>query len=277
MAGNIHPGSIIHPTAIVGAGAQIADGVEIGPYAIIDDDVIIGRDSKIHHHTFIATGARIGERCIVHHAAVISNVPQDLKFKGTEKTYVELGDDTVVREFATIHRGTIHTTDSNAGTRDGVTRIGPRCLVMAYAHIAHDCEIGEEVILSNGVQLAGHVTVEKWVILGGGALVHQFSLIGMLSMVGGAAEVRKDVPPYALVGGGDARFSGINRIGLARRGRSPQTIQAIKSAYHTLYQSGLNITEAVQKIKQDASYDLEEVKHILDFIALSKRGINGAA
>ncbi|HWF45159.1 MAG TPA: acyl-ACP--UDP-N-acetylglucosamine O-acyltransferase [Candidatus Kapabacteria bacterium] len=267
----------IHPTAIVDPLAELADGVEIGPYAIIEGDVVIGADSKIHHHSFIGTGARIGERCQVHHAAVVSNVPQDLKFKGTEKTYVELGDDCTVREFATIHRATIHDADTNAGTKDGVTRVGAGSLIMAYAHVAHDCFVGEGVILSNLVQLAGHVSVEKWVTVGGGCLVHQFGLIGALSMVGGGAEVRKDVPPFSLVGGGDAKFSGINRIGLQRRGIRPDTIRAIKSAYFTLYNSGLNVSDAVQAITESADYPLPEIQEILDFIARSKRGIIGAA
>ncbi len=267
----------IHPTAIVDPKAELADDVEIGPYAIVEGDVQIGRGSKIHHHAFVGTGARIGERCVIHHAAVVSNVPQDLKFKGTEKTYVEIGDDTVIREFATVHRGTIHTSDTNAGTMDGVTRVGAGCLIMAYSHVAHDCLIGEGVILSNATQLAGHVTIGKWTNLGGGCLVHQFCLIGMLCMVGGGAEVRKDVPPYSLVGSGDAKFSGINRIGLQRRGKSPETIQTIKSAYFTLYNSGKNVSDAVKAISNGPDAQLPEIQEILNFISLSKRGIIGAA
>ena len=268
---------LIHPTAIVDPKAELAEDVEIGPYAIVEGDVWIGQGSKIHHHAFIGTGARIGERCQVHHAAVVSNVPQDLKFKGTEKTYVELGNDCTVREFATIHRATIHDADTNAGTKDGVTRVGASSLIMAYAHVAHDCFIGEGVILSNAVQLAGHVTVEKWVTVGGGCLVHQFCMIGSLSMVGGGAQVRKDIPPFSLVGGGDAKFSGINRIGLHRRGKDRDTIQAIKSAYVMIYNSGLNVSASVEAIAKSTGFALPEVQQILEFIALSKRGIIGAA
>ena len=267
----------IHPTAIVDPRAELADEVEIGPYAIVEGDVHIGRGSHIHHHAFVGTGARIGERCQVHHAAVVSNVPQDLKFKGTEKTYVELGNDTTIREFATVHRGTLHDADTNAGTKDGVTRVGSGCLIMAYAHVAHDCAIGEGVIMSNATQLAGHVSIDKWVTIGGGGLVHQFCLVGMLSMVGGGAEVRKDVPPYSLVGGGDAKFSGINRIGLQRRGVSADTIQAIKSVYFTLYNSGQNVSDAVKAISSTPDASLPEVAEILRFISRSKRGIIGAA
>ncbi len=267
----------IHPTAIVDPRAELADGVDIGPYAIVEGDVYIGRDSHVHHHAFIGTGARIGERCQIHHAAVVSNVPQDLKFKGTEKTYVELGNDSVIREFATLHRGTIHDYDTNAGTMDGVTRIGPTCLIMAYSHVAHDCFIGESVILSNATQLAGHVTIDKWTTVGGGCLVHQFSMIGMLCMVGGGAEVRKDVPPFALVGGGEAKYSGINRIGLQRRGVSGSTIQVIKSVYFTLYNSGMNVSDAVKAIANGPDASLPEIQEILKFISLAKRGIIGPA
>ncbi|MDP4200459.1 MAG: acyl-ACP--UDP-N-acetylglucosamine O-acyltransferase [Bacteroidota bacterium] len=267
----------IHPTAIVDFKAKLADDVEIGAYAIVEGDVEIGRGTRIHHHVFLGNGARIGERCQIHHAAVVSNVPQDLKFMGTEKTYVELGDDSVVREFATIHRATIHQADTNAGTLDGVTRIGRGTLIMAYAHVAHDCKVGEGVILSNATQLAGHVTVEDLATIGGGGLVHQFCMIGTLSMIGGGAEVRKDVPPFSLIGGGGARFSGINRIGLARRGKSRETIQAIKSSYFTLYHSGLNVTAAVRSIEQSPESAIPEVQQILRFISLSKRGIIGAA
>ncbi len=267
----------IHPTAIVDPRAELAEDVEIGPYAIVEGDVHIGRGTHVHHHAFVGNGARIGERCQIHHAAVVSNVPQDLKFKGTEKTYVELGNDCVVREFATIHRGTIHESDTNAGTKDGITRVGAGCLIMAYSHVAHDCFIGDGVILSNATQLAGHVTIDKWTTVGGGCLVHQFCMIGMLCMIGGGAEVRKDVPPFSLVGGGDAKFSGINRIGLQRRGKDAETLQAIKSVYFTIYNSGLNVSDAIRAIANGPDASLPEVVEILSFISLAKRGIIGAA
>jgi UDP-N-acetylglucosamine acyltransferase len=267
----------IHPTAIVDPKAELADGVVIGPYAIVEADVVIESDTHIHHHAFIAKGARIGKRCQVHHAAVIANVPQDLKFKGTEATYAFVGDDTTVREFATIHRATIHKSDTNAGTHDGTTRVGAGCLIMAYSHVAHDCAIGDGVILSNAVQMAGHVTIERGATIGGGTLIHQFCLVGEYTMVGGGALVRKDVPPYSLTGGGDACFSGINRIGLQRRGKSPETIEAIKSAFGTLYHSGRNVSDAVAEIKRSAYAAIPEVEHLLDFISQSKRGIIPAA
>jgi UDP-N-acetylglucosamine acyltransferase len=267
----------IHPTAIIDSKAELAEDVEIGPYAIVEGDVQIGRGTKIHHHAFVGDGARIGERCQVHHAAVVSNVPQDLKFLGTERTFVELGDDCTVREFATIHRGTLHVSDTNAGTHDGVTRVGNGCLIMAYSHVAHDCLLGEGVILSNTTQLAGHVTVEKWTTAGGGCLIHQFCMVGALCMIGGGAEVRKDVPPFSLIGGGDAKFSGINRIGLQRRGKDAKTIQILKETYFTLYNTGLNVSAAVKEIANGPDASLPEIQQILKFISLSKRGIVGVA
>jgi len=265
----------IHPTAIVDAKAELAAGVTIGPYAIVEAGVTIDEGSTIHHHAFLAKGARIGKRCIVHHAAVVANVPQDLKFKGTEETFVEVGDDCTIREFATLHRGTVHTSDTNAGTHDGVTKIGRNCLVMAYAHVAHDCLIGDEVILSNSVQIAGHVTIEDFAIIGGGCLIHQFSLIGTLSMVGGGSQVRKDIPPFSLIGGDTSRFSGINRVGLQRRGKSADTIAAIKAAYGTIYASGLNFSDALRRLERDGKAALPEVGHIVEFVRSSKRGIVG--
>ncbi len=265
----------IHPTAIIDPRAVLADDVEIGPYVIIEDDVEIDEGCVIQHHAFIGHGARLGKRCKVHHAAVVSNVPQDLKFKGSEKTYVIVGDDTTIREFATLHRATEHNFETNAGTLDGTTRIGKSCLVMAYAHVAHDCLIGDEVILSNMVQMAGHVSIESFAIIGGGCLIHQFSLIGTMAMVGGGSQIRKDIPPFALIGGETLRFSGINKIGLQRRGKSPETIAAIKSAYATIYTSGLNFSDGIKQLIAEGLASIPEVNQIIEFIQGSKRGIVG--
>jgi len=265
----------IHSTAIIDPHAKLANDVVVGPYVIIEGDVEIDEGCVIHHHAFIGNGARLGKRCTVHHAAVVSNVPQDLKFKGTEKTYVIVGDDCTIREFATLHRATEHAFDTNAGTHDSSTRIGRSCLVMAYAHVAHDCLIGDEVILSNMVQMAGHVTIEPHAIIGGGCLIHQFSLIGTMSMVGGGSQIRKDIPPFALIGGETLRFSGINKIGLQRHGKSPETIAAIKAAYATIYSSGLNFGDGIKKLSNEPTASIPEVQHIIEFIRSSKRGIVG--
>jgi UDP-N-acetylglucosamine acyltransferase len=263
----------IHPTAIIDPKAQFGLDVQIGPYAVIEGNVIIGDHSHIHHHTFIADGARIGANCVIHHSAVIANTPQDLKFKGTEKTYAEIGDGTTVREFATIHRATEHAGTYVAGTHDGVTRVGKNCLVMAYAHVAHDCLVGDSVILSNAAQLGGHVTVESFAIIGGLTGLHQFSLIGGYSMVGGGLMIVKDIPPYSLIGDQPARFGGINHIGLSRRGFSPEKIEAIRKAYKLIYFSGMNVADGITEIKADTELNIPEVQRIIDFINKSDRGI----
>jgi UDP-N-acetylglucosamine acyltransferase len=266
-------GVTIHPTAIVDPKAELADGVEIGPFAIIEADVTIGEGTRIAQHAYIASGARLGKQCVVHHSAVVGNVPQDLKFAGTETTYVEIADETTIREFATIHRATIHSYKGNAGTQDGVTRIGSRCLIMAYAHVAHDCVIGDNVILSNGVQVAGHCTVESFVTVGGLTGLHQFSMIGAYSMVGAVLLVSKDIPPYALIGSEPARFIGINRIGLERRGFTAETIRKIRDAYKLIYFSGLNFSDAMVRIESDESLNVAENARIIEFIRRSDRGI----
>jgi UDP-N-acetylglucosamine acyltransferase len=265
----------IHPTAIIDPKAELAADVTVGPYAIIEGNVTIDSGTSIRHHAFIANGARIGKDCHMHHSAVIANIPQDLKFKGTEKTFVEIGDGTTVREFATIHRATEHHGKYAAGTHDGVTRVGKNCLIMAYAHVAHDCLLGDHVIFSNSVQIAGHVTVESHVNIGGLVGIHQFSLIGAYSMIGGGVMLVKDAPPYSLVSDRPARFVGVNKIGLERRGFSPETIDAIKNAYRDIYHSGMNVTEALAKIESSDDFRMPEIKHIVEFIRRSDRGIIG--
>ena len=265
----------IHPTAIVDPKAELADGVHVGPYSIIEGNVVIGEATHIHHHAYVADGARIGRNCVVHHSAVVSNTPQDLKFKGTEKTYCHIGDNTTIREFATLHRATIHEAKTHAGTHDGITRIGSDCLIMAYSHVAHDCNIGDHVILANAAQMGGHTTIESFVTIGGLAAIHQFSQIGAYSMVGARQLIIKDVPPYSLVGGDTTRFVGINKIGLERRGFSTATIASIRSAYKLIFDSGLNVSDALAKIETDPAYAIAEVQRIVTFIQNSDRGILG--
>jgi UDP-N-acetylglucosamine acyltransferase len=245
----------IHPTAIVDPKASIADGVSVGPFSIIEADTIIGEGTRIMQNAYIASGARIGKECVIHHSAVISNVPQDLKFKESEKTYVEVGDRTTIREFATLHRATIHTSKGNSGTKDGVTRVGSDCLIMAYAHIAHDCLIGDKVIIANAVQMGGHTTIDYHATIGGGQLLI------------------KDVPPYALVGGQPSSFSGVNRVGLMRRGFSDAAIIMIRKAYTLLYNSGLNFSDAIREIQSTPDMDTPEVNEIIRFYQNSDRGV----
>lgn len=252
----------IDPRAVVSPKAQIGEGVAVGPFTLIEDDVVIGDGCKVGASAYIANGARIGRNCVIHHGAVVSNVPQDLKYAG-EETTLEIGDRTVVREFATLHKGTAET---------GKTVIGSDCLLMANAHVAHDCRVGDHCIFANLVALGGHVTVGDWVIIGGATPVHQFSHIGPHAMIGGAFRVTKDVPPYVLAGREPLRYEGINIIGLRRRGFSNEQITAIENAYRILYSSGLMYSDAVRKIESDFPPS-DEIKTIVSFLKNSPRGI----
>ncbi len=252
----LSPYAVIHPEAIIGSGCTI------DPFAVIEDNVIIGEGTHIQAHVHLRRGARIGKNCTIFTGASIGAVPQDLKFSG-EATTAIVGDRTVVREYATIHRGT---------TARYQTIVGSDCLIMAYCHVAHDCIIGDRVILANGVQLGGHVQIEDWVTIGGLSGVHQFSHVGKHSMIGAGVLVRKDVPPYILAGNQPLGFSGINSIGLRRREFSEQQIDAITQLYKLIYYSGLNIGDALRKA-QETSHDSEEAKEIIGFIESSRRGI----
>lgn len=250
--------------AIVSPSVQLGEGVRIGPFTIVEDDVIIGDGATIAANALIGTGARIGKQCRIHHGAVVSHEPQDLKYSG-EKSTCEVGDRTVVREYATLHRGT---------GEGGKTAIGSDCLLMGYVHIAHDCVVGNKVILANAVMIAGHSVIEDHVIIGGITPVHQFVRIGQHSMIGGGLRVPKDVPPYILGGQEPLIFNGLNSVGLRRRGFSQETIAALDAAYTILYNSKLNVTQAVQRIKEDERLaSVPEVQNVLTFIAGSTRGI----
>ncbi len=252
----------IHSTAIVSTKAQIAENVTIGPFTIIEDNVVIGEGTVIGSSVLCADGARIGKNCTVHKGAVVATPPQDLKYKN-EPTTCEIGDNTTVREFCTLNRGT---------TEHWKTVIGSNCLLMAYAHVAHDCAIGNNVIIANSVQMGGHVTIQDWAIVGGLAAVHQFSTIGAHAMIQGQKGVAKDVPPYVRAGREPMIFEGINSVGLRRRGFSNDTIAAITQAYHVIYGSGLNVTQAVEQLEKEPEI-IPEVRAIIDFIRASKRGI----
>lgn len=253
---------MIHPSAVIAPDARLAAGVEIGPYSVIADDVEIGPKTKIGSSCFIDNGARIGAEVKIFHGAVVSGAPQDLKYAG-EKTYFYVGDKTVIREFATLHRGTSAT---------GKSTVGKNCLIMAYAHVAHDCRVGDSVIMANSVQLGGHVEIGDWAIIGGATVVHQFSKIGAHAMVGGGFRVTQDVVPYALVAGYPLKILGLNKVGLERRGFSPEAVAALEKAFRYLFRGKLNTTQAVEKVK--AEFDsLPEVKNLLDFIAAAERGM----
>jgi UDP-N-acetylglucosamine acyltransferase len=254
--------SSIHPTAIIADGATIGQNVTIDPYAVIDADVIIGDDCHIHTSVRLYNGARLG-RCVqVFPSATIAAVPQDLKFGGEYST-VSVGDHTMIREFVTLHRGT---------GEGGKTTVGKNCLIMAYSHVAHDCVVGDHVILANSVQLAGHVTIEDWAILGGILPVHQFVRIGRHAMVGGGFRVPKDIPPYVLSGGYPMRYHGINAIGLRRRGFSSEDLNLIRQAYKHIFRSTMNVSQATEYVAKHMG-DSEVVRTILEFIRASERGI----
>jgi UDP-N-acetylglucosamine acyltransferase len=254
--------TLIHPTALIDSHAQIGTDVAIGPFTIVEGDVTIDSGTQIGPHAYIADGARIGKNCKIHNGTVVATLPQDLKFGG-EKTLFEIGDETVIREFCTLNRGTL---------AHGKSSIGNHCLLMAYTHVAHDCTVGDRVIMANGVQLGGHVTIEDWAIIGGMTPIHQFCKVGQHCMIGGGFRAIQDVPPYILASEEPLRFCGLNSVGLKRRGFSEETVMKLKKAYRLLYRSGLNVTQAVVQIKEQVE-PIPEVQNVLRFIEASDRGI----
>lgn len=253
---------LIHPQAIVHPNAKIGDHVRIDAFAVIEENVEIGDYTHIHSGAMIRYGARIGMHCQIHPYAVISGIPQDLKFAG-EDTIAIVGDYTVVRECCTINRGT-----SSAG----LTKVGKHCLLMAYAHIAHDCILGDNIIIGNASQIAGEVHIDDFAIVSGGTLVHQFVRISKHVMIQGGSRINKDIPPYTLIGREPAMYCGINIVGLRRRGFTNDQVFLINDVYRTLYNRGLNNSDAIEAIEKEYN-SCEERDLILNFIKDSKRGI----
>ena len=256
---------MIHPSAIIDETARLAADVEIGPYAIIGRQVSIGKGSRIGAHAVIGDWTEIGENNQIFHQTSVGAPPQDLKYHG-EETWTRLGDNNVVREFATIHRGTV--------TGHAETVIGSNNLFMAYSHVAHDCRIGNNVVMANVATLAGHVTIEDHVILGGLVAVHQFCTIGAHAMLGGGTLVGLDIPPYMIATSGkrDAKLRGLNLIGLKRRGFSDEAITNLKKAYKTLFFANLKQADAIARIRREIP-GCSEVDYLLAFIERSERGI----
>ncbi|MBW8325557.1 MAG: acyl-ACP--UDP-N-acetylglucosamine O-acyltransferase [Prolixibacteraceae bacterium] len=250
------------PLAYVHPEAKVADNVVIEPFVSIDKDVIIGEGTRIGSSVTIMPGVRIGKNCRIFPGAVIGAEPQDLKFKGEYST-VEIGDNTTIREYVTINRGT---------SAKGKTVVGSNCLLMAYVHVAHDCVVGNNVILVNSTQLAGEVVIDDFAILGGMSAVHQFVHVGPHVMISGGSLVRKDVPPYIKAGREPLSYVGINSIGLRRRNFTNEKIREVQEIYRYIYQKGLNISQAAEIIEAEmpASTERDEV---LLFIKDSKRGI----
>ena len=242
--------------------AIIGKSVKIEPFSFIDENVIIGNNCWIGNNVTIYSGARIGNNVKIFPGAVISAIPQDMKFDG-EETVVEIGDNTIIRECATINKGTI---DTNK------TIIENDCLIMAYVHIAHDCIVKNNSILVNAVQIGGHSIIDEHAIIGGGSVIHQFTKIGKYSMTAGGSVIRKDVPPYCKAGKNPLKYMGINSIGLKRKGFSKDVIDNIQEIYRILYFDGLNNSEASSKISNDI-IDSNEKIEILDFISKSDRGL----
>ena len=253
----------IHPTAVVAPDVELAEGVEIGPYAVVGPYVHIGENTVIGSHVVIEGHTDIGARCRIFQFASIGVQPQDLKFRG-EPTRVVIGNDNTIREFVTIHRATV--------SDIGVTIMGDHNLIMAYSHIAHDCKLGNHVIMVNAANLAGHIHVEDYAIIGGLTGVHQFTRIGAHCIIGGASAISKDVAPYLLVSGNRAKPHGLNLIGLKRRGFKEGTIRALKDAYRLIFRSSLLLRTAIEKVRNEVE-DCPEVRHFVEFIEQSKRGI----
>lgn len=246
----IHPAANIHPSVV------------IDPFVTIDQNVEIGEGTHIGSNVTIMEGARIGKHCTIFPGAVISGIPQDLKFRG-EETTAEIGDYTTIRECVTVNRGT---------SAKGKTVIGSKCLIMAYSHVAHDCVVGNNVIISNASQLAGEVQVDDFAVIGGGTLIHQFTHLGSHVMIQGGSRINKDIPPYVKAGRAPIAYTGINSIGLRRRNFTNDQIRDIQEIYRYLYLSRLNVSDAVDRIEAELPATKER-DEIIEFIRNSKRGI----
>jgi UDP-N-acetylglucosamine acyltransferase len=254
---------MIHPTAIVHPGAKLAAGVSVGPYSIIGEHVVIGEGTTVGPHVLIEGRTRIGAQNRIFAFSALGGAPQDKKYAG-EATALEIGDRNTIREYCTFNRGTVQDA--------GVTRIGNDNWIMAYVHVAHDCQVGNHTIFANAASIAGHVHVGDYAVLGGFTGVHQFVLIGAHSMTAGATLLLQDLPPYVMAAGNDAKPFGINAEGLKRRGFSENQISEIRRAYKTLYRSGLGLEEARLAIAEQAE-KAPELKLLVDFLGRSRRGI----
>jgi len=255
---------MIHPAAVVDPKAEIAEGVEIGPYTVIRRDVMIGQGTRIGPHVVIGEGTQLGKNCEIYQFASIGEPPQALAYKG-EKTYLLIGDHNIVRECVTLNRGTVQ--------GGGKTAIGHHNLFMAYSHVGHDCTIGNQVILANSAALAGHIILEDHAIIGGLSAVHQFCRVGTHAFVSGMTGVAQDIPPYMLASGNRARLFGLNTVGLKRFKFPETTIRALKKAYRIIFRSSLTLEKATKSLEGDEIARLPEIQHLLQFIRQTKRGI----
>lgn len=254
---------MIHPTAVIHSKAQIGSGCEIGPYCVIGEHVALGEKCKLHSHVVIDGHTKLGRRNEIFPFASIGLKTQDLKWKGGV-TRTEIGDGNTFREYVTIH----------SATADGeVTRVGSHNHILAYCHIAHNCTLGDKIIMSNVATLAGHVTVEDFAVIGGLAAIHQFCRIGKMSMIGGCSKVVQDVPPFMMADGNPAETRVVNKVGMERNGISDEAQGALKQAYKILFREGLTISNAIAKVGKKLPL-LPEVKHLIQFVRASERGIS---
>jgi UDP-N-acetylglucosamine acyltransferase len=257
----------LHPSAFVSPDAVLGDNIQVGPCAVIEEDVVIGDGCQVHAFASIKRHTRMGRDNVVHSYAAVGGIPQDLKFAG-EISFLEIGDRNSIREFATLHRGT-----AGGG---GHTRVGNDNLLMAYTHVAHDCQIGNGVVLSNNATLAGHVSVQDGAILGGLCAVHQFSRIGRYAFVGGMTGVAQDLPPYMLAVGGRSGIHGPNIVGLRRLRVPPATVSAMRAAFRTIWLSGIPRREALAQVEQEYGH-IPQILELTAFVRESPRGVLAAA
>jgi len=254
---------MIHPTAVVDPNCDLGENVSIGAYSVVAPEVFIGANTIIGSHVVIEKYVSIGEDCRIYQFASIGAEPQAVKFQG-EKTYVKIGRGSVIREFVTVNRGTAFGT--------GTTKVGDENLLMAYCHIAHDCETGRNVILANNATLAGHIVIGDYVTVGGLVAIHQFVRIGAYAYIGGKSAVPKDIPPYVLAAGDRARLHGLNKVGLKRHGFSEKTLKALKMVYRIFFRIGITANEAITRARAEVD-QLPEVVNFIEFIKSSQRGI----
>ncbi len=252
----------IHPTAIVDKNAEVARDAEVGPWVIVGPGCVVGSGSVLHARATLQENVRLGANVTVGIGSVLGGDPQDLKFKG-EVTHVEVGDNTTIREYVTVNRGTSYSYK---------TTVGKNCFLMSYTHLAHDCHVGDNVIMSNATQLAGHVTVEDFVIISGVCAVHQFVKIGRHSFIGGMSRVQKDVPPFVKAVGSPIKLYGLNTVGLQRRGFSEEVVAELKKAYRLFFRSELNVSQALEQAATELK-PFDEVKALIAFVEASGRGV----
>jgi UDP-N-acetylglucosamine acyltransferase len=256
-------GVIIHPTAIVHPRAELDEGVTISPYSVVGENVKIGKDTKIGPHVVIEGATTINKDCAIYQFVSIGAPPQDIKFSG-ENTEVVIGSGCIIREFVTINKGTSH--------GRGKTELGSDNFIMAYAHIAHDCVIGNNVVMANAATLGGHVEIDDYAIIGGLVPIHQYVKIGAYSMIGGGSTVAQDVPPFMKAVGNRAKLYGLNSVGLKRHGFSSDDIKNLKLAYKIIFRSGLTLKKALDKLKTEVAPS-PHIDKLVDFINTSERGI----